>query len=119
MRGSGRAGFVGRHLAEEVVVFRRGQRGMRVGAVDHAERVRIHAGLLFQLQAELETRSGVSELQHLRLFRDAQIQVSRSEILGIDDVRERHVSWELPGFGGLKASMYPLSIQLKPMRRLS
>ena len=63
-------------LAEEVVLFDGGERGVRVRRSDHAVLVRVHAKLCLELQAVLEGRARILELQHFGRFRHAQIEVS-------------------------------------------
>ena len=65
-----------RVLAEEVVFARRRQPGVAVGGADHAKFVRIDAKVLFQLQANLQGAARVFILQHIRLLRNTEVQVT-------------------------------------------
>ena len=49
---------------------------MRVGTADQAELVGIYAEFGFHLEAVLECRTGVLELEHLRLLHLGQIEVA-------------------------------------------
>ena len=49
---------------------------MRIGAADQAELVGIHPEFGFHLEAVLERRTGVLELQHLRLLQLGQVEVA-------------------------------------------
>ena len=64
-------------LAEEVVLLRRGQRGVRVGRTDHAELVGVGAQPAFQQQAVLQRLAGVFGGEHRLRLGLRQVQVAR------------------------------------------
>ena len=59
---------------------------MRVGAADQSELVRIDAELGFQLEAVLERRARVFELEHLGLFRFAEIEIALVPALEVGEL---------------------------------
>ena len=63
-------------LAEEVVVVRRRQSGVRVRRADHAELVGVGAELGFDLEAELEPAASVLVDQHVVGLELAQIEIA-------------------------------------------
>ena len=66
----------GRCLAEEILLLDRGEAGMRIGASDQAELVRVHPELGFHLEAVAQRRTPVLEFQHLGLLGDSEIEVA-------------------------------------------
>ena len=86
MRGAGRARLGARGLAEEVVLLDGGEAGVGVGRADHAELVGIDAEFLLQLEAVLQRRAGILELQHLRLLELAQVQVALVPALEVGEL---------------------------------
>ncbi len=75
-RAGARAGFAGRDFAEEVVLLDGGEAGVRVGAADQAELVRIHAELRLELEAVLERGAGIFEFEHLLFLRGADVEIA-------------------------------------------
>ena len=59
---------------------------MRVGRADHAELVGIDAELRLELQAVLQRRARILELQHLRLLGYAQVEVALVPALEIGEL---------------------------------
>ena len=75
-----------RRLAEEVVLFDGRQTGMRVGRADHAELVGVDAELALELEAVLQRRAGILELEHLRLLQLAQVEIALVPALEIGEL---------------------------------
>lgn len=70
------ARFCTRVLAEEILLLGGCQRGMGICRSDHTEFEGIDAELLFKLQPELETGTGVFVLQHLRPLELRQVEIA-------------------------------------------
>ena len=128
MRRPGRARLGGGGLAEEIVLFDRGEAGVRVGRADHAELVGIDAELVFQLETVLERRAGVLELEHLRLLEFAEVEVALVPALEVGELvvgREERmrlaVALDLRGFVEalpLRAGLGILAVDLLAGERL-
>ena len=86
MRGAVGAGLGARSLAEEIIFFDRGQPGVRVGAADQSELVRIDAKLCFELEPVLERRTRIFEFEHLGLLRFAEIEIALVPALEVGEL---------------------------------
>ncbi len=94
-----RAGLGVRCLAEEIILFDGGKPGVRVGAANQSELVRIDAELGFQLEAVLQRRASVFELEHFGLLRFAEIEIALVPALEVGELivgREERMGFAVP-----------------------
>src|SRR4029079_6093799 len=77
------AGFLRRRLAEEILLLHRRQAGMGIAAADETELVRVDAEGLPELEAVLQGRPYILELQHLAGLGDAAIEIAEIPSLKI------------------------------------